>query len=96
MITKKDVEHVADLARLRLTDKETELFAGQLDKVLEHVGQLDEADTEGVEPTSFVSPEHDPVRGDDEVAESLPREALLVNAPCVKKGFFAVPKVVKQ
>jgi Asp-tRNA(Asn)/Glu-tRNA(Gln) amidotransferase C subunit len=48
-----------------------------------------------VEPASFVSPRRDPLR-DDAIQPSLPREKLLQNGPLVKKGHFAVPKVINQ
>ncbi len=93
MIDKKVVEHIANLARLELTEDEKASFAHELGSILEYVEQLSSADTEGVEPTSFMVPEHDPLR-DDVEKESLPANKALQNGPSVKKGFFAVPKVI--
>lgn len=93
MINREDVRHVADLARLELTDAEVDSFTRQLDSVLEYVELLNKLDTESVEPTSFLSPEHDPLRSDT-VGASLPREKTLMNGPDVTKGSFAVPKII--
>lgn len=95
MIGKDDVTYIARLARLKLREEEIEQFTGQLGEVLQYVEQLDAAPTEGVEPTAFVSPGHDPTR-DDIVRDSLPPEKLLANGPKVTKGHFAIPKVIKQ
>ncbi len=95
MIGKDDVTYIARLARLNLSETEIKEFTGQLDEVIEYVRQLDSAPTQGVEPTAFVAPKHDPFR-DDIARPSLPPEELLANGPEVKKGFFAIPKVIKQ
>ena len=55
-ITKKDVEHVARLARLELSVEEAETFTGQMDAILAYVEKLNELDTEGVVPTSHAVP----------------------------------------
>lgn len=93
MITKKDVTYIADLARLELSTPEIEAFTGQLSAILDHMRDLDKVDTNGVEPTCFVVPDHDPLR-DDTVKPSLPTEELLKNGPKVEGSFFAVPKVI--
>ena len=93
MITKKDVNYIADLAKLELSEQETEAFTGQLSAILEHVADLNKVDTTGVEPTCFVVPDHDPLR-DDAVKPSLPTEEMLKNGPKVEGSFFAVPKVL--
>jgi len=90
MITRQDVEYVARLARLRLSEQEIGTFTRQLDGVIEYVRQLDKADTAGVTPTAFVIPEHDPAR-DDVVQPSLPREDALRNGPSVRNGFCPTP-----
>ncbi len=94
MIGKKDVEHIANLARLELEEGDTASFTNELGSILEYVKQLNEVNTEGVEPTAFMVPKHDPLR-DDSKKESLPVEKILQSGPSVKKGFFAVPKVIK-
>jgi aspartyl/glutamyl-tRNA(Asn/Gln) amidotransferase, C subunit len=95
MIDREHVKHIASLARLALSEKEIEMFTGQLGSILQYADQLGKVDTANVEPTSFVSPRRDPLR-DDAVQPSLPREKLLQNGPRVKNGHFAVPKVINQ
>ncbi len=95
MIDKKTVEHIANLARLEVTEDEKKSFARDLGSILDYIEKLNEAGTEGIEPTAFMVPEHGPVRKDIE-KESLPEEKTFQNGPSVKKGFFAVPKVINQ
>jgi aspartyl-tRNA(Asn)/glutamyl-tRNA(Gln) amidotransferase subunit C len=95
MIDKKVVKHIANLSRLSLSEEETDSFAGQLGSILEYMEQLNRADTSGVEPTSFVAPQHDPLRDDRETA-SLPVEEILKNGPKVQNNHFSVPKVINQ
>ena len=92
MITIKDVEHVAKLARLELTEEEKELYTKQLGAVLEYVNQMNEVDTSNVEPMTqvinFVN-----VMRDDKVVYEHTKEELLKNAPEEENGFFRVPKI---
>ena len=91
-ITREDVQHVARLARLELTDEEVERFQGQLSAILEAVGKVSELDLAGVEPTSHPL-ELANVWGEDEPRPSLPRDEALSNAPEREGGFFRVPPV---
>jgi aspartyl-tRNA(Asn)/glutamyl-tRNA(Gln) amidotransferase subunit C len=93
MLDKEHVKRVAILARLSITEEETSMFTEQLGSIIHYIDQLNAVDTNNVEPTAFLSPEHDPLR-DDKVQPSLPQEDLLKNGPSVKKGCFAVPKVM--
>jgi aspartyl-tRNA(Asn)/glutamyl-tRNA(Gln) amidotransferase subunit C len=95
MIDREQVLKIAKLARLQLSEEEIKNFTGQLDSIFEYVKQLDSVDTSKVEPTCFMEPLHDPLRDDTE-KRSLPQEEALRNGPKVKKGFFAVPKVIEQ
>lgn len=93
-ITKKDVEHVAKLARLRLTEEEKEKFGKQLSDILEYVEKLNELDTARVEPISHVVPLKNVMREDD-VKPSLPVEEALANAPAREGKYFKVPKIIE-
>jgi len=93
-ISREDVLHVAELARLDLTEEEVELYTGQIQRILSHVEKLSELDTAGVEPTSFTVPARSVVR-EDAVTESLPREEALANAPAHERGCFKVPKIIE-
>ncbi|MDP2690204.1 MAG: Asp-tRNA(Asn)/Glu-tRNA(Gln) amidotransferase subunit GatC [Deltaproteobacteria bacterium] len=94
MITKDDVLHAADLARLALTEEETELYTGQIQRILSYVEKLSELDTAGVEPTAYTVHQKGAMRA-DKVKESLPREEALGNAPSSERGCFKVPKIIE-
>ena len=93
-ITVKDVQYVANLARLELTDEELENLTKQLDGILTYMNKLNELDTEGIEPLSHVLPLKNVYR-EDKVTSSLPVEEALKNAPSREGGFFKVPKVIE-
>ena len=88
------VEHVADLARLALTEEEKELFREQLSSILAHAERLQRLDTGAIPPTATVLPLQNVLR-DDEVRPSLPREDALANAPRVEDAYFRVPVVLE-
>jgi aspartyl-tRNA(Asn)/glutamyl-tRNA(Gln) amidotransferase subunit C len=89
-ISREEVLHVADLARLALTDEETERLGEQLGAILEAVGKVSELNLSGVEPTSHPL-ELTNVWGADEPRPSLPLEDALANAPEREGSFFRVP-----
>jgi len=93
-ITGDQVRYVAELARLDLAPGEEELLTGQLNAILEYMGQLGEVDTTGVEPTSHVLPLTNVMR-DDLVHECLTTAEALANAPVAAQGHFAVPKILE-
>ncbi|RAP73856.1 Asp-tRNA(Asn)/Glu-tRNA(Gln) amidotransferase subunit GatC [Paenibacillus montanisoli] len=93
-ITIKDVEHVANLARLELSEQEKEQFTSQLNAILKYAEKLDELQTDGVEPTSHVLPVHNVTR-EDVVRESVTNETALRNAPDEEDGQFKVPAVLE-
>jgi len=88
------VEHVAKLARLALTDDEKEMFNEQLNAILQYAGKLDELDTTAVEPTSHAIPLHNVLR-EDAVRPSLPIELVLRNAPDEEENQIKVPAVLE-
>ncbi len=92
MITIKDVEHVAKLARLKLTEDEKVMFTKQLDDVIKYVEQMNEVDTTGVEPMSHAIPLTNVMR-EDVVVYNNTKEELMQNAPEEEDGFFKVPKI---
>jgi aspartyl-tRNA(Asn)/glutamyl-tRNA(Gln) amidotransferase subunit C len=93
-ISNKDVEHVANLARLNLTDGEKEVFTEQLNAILKYAEKLNELNTDHVEPTSHAIPLANVLR-DDEVRPSLPTERVFANAPDEEDGQFKVPAVLE-
>jgi aspartyl-tRNA(Asn)/glutamyl-tRNA(Gln) amidotransferase subunit C len=93
-LTRDDVLRIAELARLELTDDEVELFTRQLASILDYVEQIRELNTTGVPPTSHVI--RQPIDRPDVVAQSLPRDEALANAPdaATEAGLFKVPRVI--
>lgn len=92
MITIKDVEHVAKLARLELTDEEKEKFTKQLGDVLKYVEQMNEVDTTDVVPMAHAFDVVNVMR-EDKVVYEQSKEELMKNAPDEENGFFKVPKI---
>jgi len=92
-ITLKDVEYVANLAKLELSQKEKVKFQKELDNIIKYIDQLNELNTENVPTTSHVVPLENVFRR-DRVLPSLPQDKALANAPKKKDGFFRVPKVI--
>jgi aspartyl-tRNA(Asn)/glutamyl-tRNA(Gln) amidotransferase subunit C len=95
MISREDVEHVAALARLGLTDEEIDLMQGQLNRILEAVGQLQAVDTSSVGPTAQVIALENVMR-DDVARSSMPREAALGNAPQREGPMLRVPVILEE
>ncbi|TCS80588.1 Asp-tRNA(Asn)/Glu-tRNA(Gln) amidotransferase subunit GatC [Tepidibacillus fermentans] len=93
-LSKKEVEHVANLARLTLTEEEVALFTEQLSSILDFAQKLNELDTEHVKPTSHALNITNVFR-EDEVIESISREYALKNAPDQKDGQFKVPSILE-
>jgi len=91
-ISIKDVEHVAKLARLSLTEDEKKLYAEQLGRIIDSFNELSSIDTTGVEPMSHALPIVNVLR-EDEVIGSLGHDKLLANAPEAENGFFHVPRI---
>ncbi len=104
-ITEKDVQYVADLANLELSDTERQRMEKDLNSILEYVDMLSRLDTTGVEPMAQVAAGHgggsDSARygyamRPDEPRPSLPREEGLKNAPDSDGALFKVPKVIER
>ena len=92
MITVKDVEHAAKLARLELSENEKEKFAVQLGDVLKYIEQMNEIDTSNVEPMAHAVDFVNVMRADTVNYEQT-KEELMMNAPDAENGFFKVPKI---
>lgn len=92
MITIKEVEYTAKLARLELTDEEKGKYTDQFSKILEYFDQLKEANTENIEPMEHALPVKNVMR-EDKVELADMKEEILKNAPLEEDGFFRVPKI---
>jgi aspartyl-tRNA(Asn)/glutamyl-tRNA(Gln) amidotransferase subunit C len=91
-LTKEEVEHIAKLARLELTDEQKELYRSQLSNILDYIAKLNELDTKDVPPTFGGGLDQMPLRV-DEVHPSLSTDALLKNAPQSEDDQFKIPPV---
>jgi len=89
-----DIDHIAKLARLELTEAEKATFAQQLGEVLHHIEQLGKIDVSGVEPTAHASPVFN-VWAEDVAQPGLSVELALKNAPAQRDHMIVVPKVVE-
>jgi len=92
-LTIKEVEHVALLARLKLTAEEKSTYAEQLSSILEFFETLNGLPTDGVEPLAHVLPVYNVMR-DDCARPSLPKDEAMANAPLEEEGQFKVPRIV--
>ena len=97
---KKPVNHdeilkIASLAKLHLSDEEVSLYTDQINEILEYMNQLDELDTEDIEPLSHVLDQINMTRKDEQTP-SLTREEALKNAPKSDDDYFIVPNVIDK
>jgi aspartyl-tRNA(Asn)/glutamyl-tRNA(Gln) amidotransferase subunit C len=90
----KEVEHIAELARLALSDAEKERFCEQLSTILDHAARLQAIDTSAIPPTASVLPV-DTVLRDDLSRPGLPPEQILANAPDQEDNMFRVPVILE-
>lgn len=93
-LTREDIESVAHLSRLELSEEEKDKLTGHINKLLENFEKLQELDTTDVEPTSHVIPVSNVFR-EDTARPSLPAEDVLANGPQVADNCFVVPRVVE-
>ncbi|MCE5322733.1 Asp-tRNA(Asn)/Glu-tRNA(Gln) amidotransferase subunit GatC [bacterium] len=93
-LTKKDIESVAYLSRLELSEEEKDKLTGHINRLLENFQTLQEINTDDVEPTSHVIPVSNVFRK-DEVRPSLSAQDVVSNGPQVAENCFVVPRVVE-
>jgi aspartyl-tRNA(Asn)/glutamyl-tRNA(Gln) amidotransferase subunit C len=93
-LSSEEVQHIAELARLALSDEELTLYQEQLSAILDYFERLQELDTEAVSPTASVQALRSVTR-DDSVRAPFSREEVLANAPAAEDGCFKVPAVLE-
>lgn len=91
--SKIDINHIAKLARLKLTDAEKERFSMQMGTIIEYIEKLNELDTKNVEPTAHVLGLSNVFR-DDEATKPLTDQDLISDSPAHSKGHYEVPKII--
>lgn len=94
-LSQQDVEYVADLARLQVSDAEKEQLSHHLSIILTYMEELNQVDTEGVSPIASVVSQANILR-EDEVRESVSQDKAVENAPAAKDGLFQVPKIISE
>jgi aspartyl-tRNA(Asn)/glutamyl-tRNA(Gln) amidotransferase subunit C len=94
-ISREDVQHVARLARLELSETELVSMQAELSNILAYIDKLRSVDTAGVEPTSHAVPLTNVMR-EDEPHPSLPLADMLANAPEAAGSFFRVPRIIEE
>ncbi|MEL1134781.1 Asp-tRNA(Asn)/Glu-tRNA(Gln) amidotransferase subunit GatC [Desulfitobacterium sp. THU1] len=92
-ISREEIEHVAMLARLELTEEELITNTEQLNSILDYAAMLEKLNTDDIKPTAHAVPLHNVLR-EDQVQPSMNREKVLGNAPQAEGGFFKVPRIV--
>lgn len=90
MLTLAEIDRIAELARLSLSDEERARFARQLSAILDYAAALEQVDVEGIPPTATVLVARSVMRAGDQVAGSLPRDEVLANAPDTDGYSFVV------
>jgi aspartyl-tRNA(Asn)/glutamyl-tRNA(Gln) amidotransferase subunit C len=93
-LTREQVVHIAELARLALSDAEIALYQEQLSAVLDYAERLQALDTGAIPPTATVLPARNVMRA-DEPGPSMARDDILSNAPAAEEGHFRVPAVLE-
>jgi len=91
---KMDIEKVARLSRLELSEEEKETFGNQLEQILTYMEQLNRLDTKGIEPTSHAIPVYNVFR-EDETKPSFPKDEVLGISPQQEDGHFKVPRIIE-
>ncbi len=96
-LTRVQVQHIAELAKLKLNDDEIDRMTSQLSAILDYAARLQELDTEQIPPTASVVPLQNVMRA-DRVVPSLPRDQVLANAPDKSEDgeFFRVKAILKE
>jgi aspartyl-tRNA(Asn)/glutamyl-tRNA(Gln) amidotransferase subunit C len=94
-ITRDEVEHLAELARLALSEAELDHFAGQLDQILTAVARVQEVAADGIPPMTHAVPVVNVYR-DDVIVPPLPRDVVLSQAPAAEQERFRVPRILTE
>ena len=94
-ITEKEVKNTAELARLEFSEQELDLFTDQLGSILGYINNLNELNTNDIEPTSHAIEVNIPLR-EDAVDQKITTEQVTMNAPQSEDDFFIVPKVIED
>jgi len=95
-LSREQVQHIARLARVGLSEEDIDRFSEQLSEILEYFERLREVDTEGVPPTARTLPLHNVMREDDRPQPPLDKESVLANAPVREGDHFRVRVILEE
>ncbi len=95
-LSRQQVEHIARLARVGLSEEDIDRFSEQLSDILDYFERLRQVDTEGVPPTAHTLPLHNVMREDDEPRPALGKEPVLANAPLRDGDHFRVKVILEE
>jgi aspartyl-tRNA(Asn)/glutamyl-tRNA(Gln) amidotransferase subunit C len=95
-LSREQVEHIARLARVGLSDDDVDRFSEQLSEILDYFERLRQVDTEGVPPTAHTLSLHNVMREVDEPVAPLDKETVLANAPLREGDFFRVKVILEE
>ena len=95
-LSREQVQHIARLARVGLSEEDVDHFSEQLSDILDYFERLRQVDTEGVPPTAHTLPLHNVLREGDEPAPPLDSEAVLANAPVREGDYFRVRVILEE
>jgi aspartyl-tRNA(Asn)/glutamyl-tRNA(Gln) amidotransferase subunit C len=95
-LSREQVQHIARLARVGLSEEDIGRFSEQLSEILDYFERLRQVDTEGIPPTAHTLPLHNVMREDDEPAPSLSSEDVLANAPVREGDHFRVKVILEE
>lgn len=95
-LSPEQVQHIARLARVGLSEEDIDRFAEQLSEILDYFERLRQVDTEGVPPTAHTLPLQNVMREGDEPAPPLDKEAVLANAPVRDGNYFRVKVILEE
>jgi aspartyl-tRNA(Asn)/glutamyl-tRNA(Gln) amidotransferase subunit C len=94
-LSQQEVEKVAELARIQVSEAEKEQLSHHLSSILTYMEELNQVDTKGVSPMASVVSQSNVLR-EDEVRDSVPQGKAVENAPAAKDGLFQVPKIISD
>lgn len=92
LIGEREVEYIANLSKLKLDEREKEMYAEQLNKILQYAKELQNLNTDNIEPTAHVLPVKNVFR-DDVVGQHMPNDRAISNAPDFEGNYIKVPKI---
>jgi aspartyl-tRNA(Asn)/glutamyl-tRNA(Gln) amidotransferase subunit C len=95
-LSREQVQHIARLARVGLSDEDIDRFSEQLSEILDYFERLRQVDTEDVPPTAHTLPLHNVMRQDDEPEPPLDKEQVLANAPVREGDYFRVKVILEE